>query len=411
MGERTDELGDYDRSPYGAGGPIPPNDQTDEPLYVERADLEEHILVVGSDTEKVDVTDRDAQLAARAESSRDSTLDTTHRATSDAAIGAAMGAASTSGTVDESDTSETSDDPDQIRDGIESTRAEMSQTIDEIQERLSPQRLAQQATDAVRDATIGRAGQMMSDARDTAQNAGQSLWTTIRENPIPAALAGLGLGWLLYKTWDNMPSSQPRSRGGYGVDGAYGYRGYNAYDPRYGDRYVTGPDGMMYRPPANGSIPHADTGRSMTDRVQQKAGEMTDQVTDKAQQLASQAQDTAGEWMDQAQDTAGQWADQAQYQAQRAQGWVQRSWDENPLAMGALALAAGAVIGLSIPETDRENQLMGSARDSFMDKAQDTVQKAQTVAQRAAGAATEAAKSAAQDEAQKQGLTQGSSNS
>lgn len=378
MGERTDQLGDYDPAGYNPNDPIPPDepmreamDPMNETPYTGRPDPETDGLAPGAG---VVYSDEDILIA------RDDTLD--------------PGMAGDMAGMGESD------DPSQIRGDIEETRAGMSQTIDEIQERLSPQRLARQARDTVREATIGKAERMMDDARDTARDAGGSFLTTIRENPIPAALAGLGLGWLLYKTWDTMSSSRShyddyRGAGGYG--GSDGYAGYGVYDARYGDRYVTGYDGMLYSADVDDDMDEGqdDSGPNMADRMQDKAGEMGDRMTGAARQ-----------WAGQAQDTAGQWADQAQYQAQRAQGWMQRSWEENPLVVGALALAAGAVIGLSIPETEPENRLMGEARDSFMDKAQETAQKAQAVAQRAASAATDAAQGAAQDEAQKQGLTQ-----
>ncbi|HEX8464218.1 MAG TPA: DUF3618 domain-containing protein [Abditibacterium sp.] len=45
----------------------------------------------------------------------------------------------------------------QIRAEIEETRAEMSQTIDALQEKLDPQHIKAQVTEKVHDATIGRA--------------------------------------------------------------------------------------------------------------------------------------------------------------------------------------------------------------------------------------------------------------
>ena len=323
MGERTDHLDDLDRQ--DTGGYVP---QSDEPPYAETIGFTEDNL------------DPEAETA-----------------TDDSAA----------------------DDPDQIRDDIEDTRTHMSQTIDEIQDRLSPQRLVNQAKDTVREATIGRAEQVVSDATDTARNAGQGFLATIRENPLPAALAGIGLGWLIYKSRENMPNTRPR------------YNDYRSYGPGYADPAYR----ARYRY-------DEENDPGVRERVQNTAGQMTDQ----AQQLASQAGDKMQQAASQVQDTASQVADQAQYQAQRAQGWLERSWDENPLAVGALALAAGAVIGLSLPETEPENRLMGSTRDDLMQKAQataqDTVQKVQAVAEQA----TDAAKDAAQQEAKNQGLTQ-----
>lgn len=262
---------------------------------------------------------------------------------------------------------DTNDDPGQIRGDIEDTRSQMSHTIDEIQERLSPQRLMNEAKDTVREATIGKAEQMVSDATDTARSAGQGIMATIRENPLPAALAGIGLGWLIYKSREHVSNKQ-------------------SYTTGYGARTLSYPQ----------------QGPSVKVRMQDTAS----QVTDQAQQVASQAGDKVQQAASQLQDSASQIADQAQYQAQRARSWLERSWDENPLPLGALALTAGAVIGLSLPATQAENQLMGSTRDNLMQKAQDTaqdtVQKVQAVAQEA----TDAAKDAAQQEASNQGLTQ-----
>ena len=77
----------------------------------------------------------------------------------------------------------------------------MSQTINELQERLSPQHLAQQARDSVREATVGRVQQLVGSAGDTAtqvarraQEAAGPMVEQMRERPVPIALAGAGAG-------------------------------------------------------------------------------------------------------------------------------------------------------------------------------------------------------------------------
>lgn len=57
-----------------------------------------------------------------------------------------------------------SPEPGQIRAEIQQTRAEMSETIDAIQEKLSPQRVMEQARETVRDATVGRIERPLDDA-------------------------------------------------------------------------------------------------------------------------------------------------------------------------------------------------------------------------------------------------------
>jgi multidrug efflux pump subunit AcrB len=75
---------------------------------------------------------------------------------------------------------------------------------------------------------------------------------------------------------------------------------------------------------------------------------------------------------------------------------------ENPLTVGALAVGVGAVVGLAIPESEKEHEVMGEARDNLVETAQEKAQETQEKVQRVA----EEAQSAAKDEAENQGLTQ-----
>jgi hypothetical protein len=49
------------------------------------------------------------------------------------------------------------------------------------------------------------------------------------------------------------------------------------------------------------------------------------------------------------------------------------------------ALGMGIAIGLALPETDQENEWLGEARDSVIDRAQDAAQEAVSSVQQAAG--------------------------
>ena len=267
---------------------------------------------------------------------------------------------------------------DAIRDDIEQTRSTMGDTIDAIQERLSPERLTQQAKDVVHDATIGRVEQTMSYMTDSAREGGYTLMDTIRQNPIPAALAGIGVGWLVMKVRENADRRAWERH--WDRDGAYGRGFQREYDPSRS--YGQYQQGYQYR----GS---QQSGPSLTDKAQDKMG----QVTDKAQDMGGQIQ-----------DQAQQVADQAQYQAYRARNWFERTMDENPLAIGLVAVAAGALAGMAVPETDHERMWMGPARDQLVEKAQDVAQTTADKAQRVAQQATDAAKDAAKDEAKNQNL-------
>ena len=200
-----------------------------------------------------------------------------------------------------------------------------------------------------------------ADMGETVRGAGSGIVGTIKANPWPAALTGIGLTWLFVNRRRGS-SGQTRYR-----DMAYDYA------PRYEDRGGSG----------------SSAGQAL-DRAQSRVGD-----------AASQAQDRAGEVASHAQDRAANLAEQARYQARRASGTFQRMLRENPLSVGALAVGTGAAIGLAIPQTTQEHDVMGEARDTLVERAQEKAQEAQHKVQRVA----QEAQSAAKEEADNQGIT------
>ena len=208
-------------------------------------------------------------------------------------------------------------------------------------------------------------------ARPEAERSGGSSTTvvgTIRRNPVPAALTGVGLGWLLVSA-----RRQRTDRG------ARLYR--RPYPP---SDYPPAYDATYDYPPR-----YEESGAS--------PGQTLGRARDRVGETASQAQDRAGQVAGRAQDRVGQLGDQAR----RAGGGFQRVLRENPLTGGALAVGLGAAVGLAIPETAKEHEVMGEARDNLVEKTQKKAQDAQEKVQRVA----EEAQSAAQQEADNQGLT------
>jgi hypothetical protein len=314
-------------------------------------------------------------------------------------------------------TADNTDDPEAIRADIEQTRSQMSATIDAIQERLNPQSLVDQAKGAVREATIGRVENMVTEVRNSAQDAGNGLLATIKENPVPAALAAIGIGWLYMKSRNNTQNNyryQPYDR----------YNGYNNYDNYNQGNYGRYDAGGRYGYPAMDTDYNRSGGPSdMIGNARDKAGDLAGGALDKAGDLAGKVGgtvgDAAGQARDKVGDVAGSVGDAAgglvgnaqqkvgdmgtnlQYGASRAQNTLQRMINENPLAVGGAALVFGAAIGMLLPETEPEHRLMGEAKDNVMDKAQavaqDTMDKVSRVAEQVGNTV--------QQEAQSQGLT------
>jgi len=317
------------------------------------------------------------------------------------------------------------DDTDEIRNNIEQTRSEMSETIEAIQARLNPQNLKEQAREqvreqyeevkaTVRDATIGKAETMVRNAGETVNDARYTVMDTIRANPIPAALVGIGLGWLFMNRQSSSHRASSRDnryyggqyRGQYYGGQSYGNQGYSTYGT--GARVYDDEPGMMERgQQAVGSTVQRAQERAgdVASRVQDTASSLAGRAQDTAGSIASQAQETAGNIVSQAQDTAGNIAHQAQYQAQRVEDRFQQALHENPLAVGAISLAVGAAIGLALPQTRRENELMGEARDNLIERAQEVAQDTMEKVQHVAGEVADQAQTTAKEEANRQGLT------
>lgn len=111
-----------------------------------------------------------------------------------------------------------------IREQIEQTRAQVSGTIEELQDRLRPQHLVHQAGEAVREAVTSRVQSVVDTAADTGRRvasktrtSARQLSTQVQERPGVAvgAMAGLaGLAWVLAmrgrggaETWDDASTS------------------------------------------------------------------------------------------------------------------------------------------------------------------------------------------------------------
>lgn len=256
---------------------------------------------------------------------------------------------------------------DELVSDIEETRGEMSGTLGEIGDRLDPGHIVDQAKQNVKDATIGRVEEAVDTAGETARGLTDMVMDTIKQNPIPAAIAGIGLAWL----WKNRSdSSSPREYGNYGR-----YRDYGAgRDREVG--YSAG--GNRYRYYGDVEPSQEDIGKKVGDA----AGTVGQTVGDVAGSVGQ---------------TAGDVVQRGQYAARQAGVQLSDLLESNPLALGVVALGAGAAMGMVVPETQQENELFGDASDQVTDtveqQASKTLDKVEQVASKAQQAAGKEAKS------------------
>jgi hypothetical protein len=274
----------------------------------------------------------------------------------------------------------------EIRESIEQTRADMSQTIDELQQRLEPAHLKEQmreqviehyrqVKESVRDATIGKVEDMVERVSDSVYATRRSIVDTVTANPVPAALVGIGLAWL----WMN----RRETHGGRGR-----YERADMSSSRYDEfgRRIADSEPARFEQYGETMRDVGGRARDLASKAGTAVGDLAGQVQNAAGDLAGKAKAKVTGVVGQAQRSAGQLANQAQHQARRAEERVTSALHENPLAVGAVALALGTAVGLALPQTRKENEWLGEARDALVDKAQtaaqDAIDEVKEVAQR-----------------------------
>ncbi len=237
----------------------------------------------------------------------------------------------------------------QIKSEIERTAVEMSETLGEIQERLRPDHLIQQAKETVSDAATGKVRNIMYSAGETAavvadrtRYASRTVADYVRMHPVQIALLAGSVTWWLLRGRDRSDEWAGASEGW-----------------RDSDDYAYG-----------------EGGQSLRDRAGEYAASARERVSD----IASTTRETVGEYAESARSAAEQASvrtrDAAHTASLRARQGIRRAstsvddWvHEYPLAAGALAVAVGAAIGLSVPRTELEDRTLGERRDQAIAKA------------------------------------------
>jgi ElaB/YqjD/DUF883 family membrane-anchored ribosome-binding protein len=256
-----------------------------------------------------------------------------------------------------------------LRPGIADTRTEIADTIEAIQERLTPSNIAAQAGETVRNAATEKVKQMANTANDAMEQVlDNSFVETIRANPVPAAMIGLGAVWMFAKRRSSPQVSRYR-RGSYRPSGSY--QGYNSYNSGYNSEYNTGSGYSEY-----GEYGAVGT-RGRFD-AQGSAGSQSS--------FGSETYGSSGEGMS---DAARRTMDNVRNSARQTSYRARLQFDDvlrnNPLALGAAAAVIGAVVGMSVPQTETENEFMGEARDTVIDRARGLADEAANKVSEVAG--------------------------
>jgi ElaB/YqjD/DUF883 family membrane-anchored ribosome-binding protein len=252
---------------------------------------------------------------------------------------------------------------DDLRADVERTRERLSQDVEALGAKLSPDNMKAEAKRAIKRPV--RRG--TNELRNGVNSATDSVSSFVGSNPLPIALIGVGVGWLIW-------NARTRPKGG--VD--YAMRGRAEVYDDYGeddDSTVRGAEGQLKR---------------LRHQVHDGVTTIKDGVTNIKRSAGVQAR-RAREKVDELESTARE-------QLNRAVDVAERGFEERPLLLGAVALGAGLAVGLGIPATQSENQLIGQYRDKLMARAKDGLGELRGKAEGAAQRTYEAAKETAKTE-------------
>jgi ElaB/YqjD/DUF883 family membrane-anchored ribosome-binding protein len=266
--------------------------------------------------------------------------------------------------------------PHQLESDIERTRQVISNDIRALGEKLSPEHLKQEAKEVLRDAkeeatnmlrtakdhAIESVTDTVHELSDRARRAGTAATDFASTHAVPLTVLGLGAGWLFL----SLRHQRMMSQGSHST-----YHRDDSYD-RMGDA-------------ARGD------GHPLLDSARERVGELSEQAASQMESARANVKGAiadlshrASEMTHRASDAVVSASHDAAEQARRASAAARDFTHENPLAVGALALAAGVGVGLLLPSTPVENDLMGSSRDRLVGDARYTADRVRHMAQEAA---------------------------
>jgi len=229
---------------------------------------------------------------------------------------------------------------DEVEREVEQSRSELDRNMEALKSKMTPGQLFDEAA-----RTMGGTGQ---------QIAGKFM-EQAKENPMPLAVMGLGLAWL-------MTSSRKSERGAASwAEGAStgGTAGAAGLGQRAADMASSAGEGLADK--AHAAL---DGGRSALGSAREAAGAATDRVAQVGR---------------------------------RAQTGVMEAIEAEPLLMAAAGLLVGLAVGAALPATPAENRTLGGIRDRVVDKTQDLARTGLRQAGEATKAAYEGVKSELQD--------------
>ena len=269
----------------------------------------------------------------------------------------------------------------EIESDIRHTRGRMDATLDELGDRLSARSLLNSALDWWESRGVG--SRPVGATKDTYQ----SFARYVKENPLPSLLVGAGVAWMII---DATTPDEDQT-------GSIGQR----VGPPY-----NGPDTREFpeKQIASGSARRlAENAKNKLGEAKEAVSEVAGTVKEKVASVGEAASHTAEDMGRRAQDVYQQSSStvlavgrnlQRGYQSSAEK--LENAMEEYPLAVGIGFAALGALVGVLLPRTRGEDELLGEQSDQLVkatkEKGEELLQRGKVVAQRVGESALEEAR-------------------
>lgn len=252
-------------------------------------------------------------------------------------------------------------DPRELEREVDEQRRQIGDTIHALEERFSAEHVYSQA-----------AGYFREHGGEFAENFGRS----IKANPLPVALTAVGLAWMMFG------QRQPV--------------GYRPYERPYEDHDVTndlyGNSTSIYGHNAGEGSSGAGRGEQLKGKAEElkhRGSEMGRSFKNKMSSARGRASATSHDLRDQASATGRQLRDSASHAREgfshamhsaqsnfgSARSNIEHYMQEQPLALGAIGIAVGALVGAALPRTRTEYEMMGGINERARHTASEMAQK------------------------------------
>ena len=249
---------------------------------------------------------------------------------------------------------------DEILAEVESVRSHMDSTLSQIEHKLTPGQLVDQGLEYLRG----------SGANEFLSNLG----TSVKQNPIPIALTGICLAWLMTAGRTGSVSMRAERAGGNfrrSTDQAWS----NARDQarRAGQTLSDAAEAARERfGQARDSVSGtAQSAYERFDQARQSVSSTVQSARESVSGTVQSAREAVSGTVQSARDALSRGADVAQRQLERARGGYDWMMQEQPLALAAIGVAIGAVLGAAAPRTRTEDEWMGEASDRLTERAKE----------------------------------------